>query len=88
VLAVQEKVFRCLQRVAVAKTFFLVILAYSFGKLLEAFSQLELVIGSLHALLSTEYLHLVGDPRPVLWGLGVCLALFLFPCLFPANDAV
>jgi hypothetical protein len=42
VLAVQEKVFRCLQRVAIAKTLSPVILAYSFGKLLEeAFPRLS-----------------------------------------------
>jgi hypothetical protein len=39
VLAVQEKVFRYLQRVSVAQTLFSVILVYGLGKLLEeAFS--------------------------------------------------
>jgi hypothetical protein len=43
----------CLQRVAVAKTLSSVILANGLGKLLEeAFSQLELVVGSLHVLWS------------------------------------
>jgi hypothetical protein len=34
-LAVQEKVFRCLQRVAVTKTFSFVVFAYNLGKLLK-----------------------------------------------------
>jgi hypothetical protein len=49
----------CLQRVAVAKTLSSIILAYGFGKLLEeALFQLELVVGSLHVLCSSEILHL------------------------------
>jgi hypothetical protein len=60
--------FRCLQRVAVAKTLSSVTLANGLGKLLEeAFSQLEPLVGSLHALWFSETLHLVGNARPVLY---------------------
>jgi hypothetical protein len=63
---VQEKVFWCLQRVEVAKTLSHVILCYGLGKLLEeAFSQLELIVGSLQALWPSKRLHLVGDPWSV-----------------------
>jgi hypothetical protein len=85
--------FRCLQRVAVAKTLFSVILANGLGKLLEeAFSQLELVVGSLHALWSSKTLHLVGNVRPVLYCSSVGLAFLrwssILPILFPASKNV
>jgi hypothetical protein len=75
VLAVQKKVFRCLQGVAVTKTLSSVILAYSLRERLEeAFSQLELVVGSLHALWPRKWSHLVGDPCCVLCSFDLGLA--------------
>jgi hypothetical protein len=85
--------FRCLQRVAVAKTLSSVILANGLGKLLEeAFSQLELVVGGLQLLWSSECLHLVGSVRPVLYCSSVGLAFLcwssILPILFPASENV
>jgi hypothetical protein len=82
--------FWCLQSIAVAKTLSPVILAYSLGKLLEeAFSQLELVVVSFHALWSSESLHLVGNVRSVLYCSSVGLAFLCWssdlPILFPAS---
>jgi hypothetical protein len=90
VFAVQGKVFRCLQEVAFIKTLSSVILAYSLGELLEeAFSQLELVAGSLYALWPSKQLHLVGDPWSVLCsfdlGLATLCLLSILPFLFLAS---
>jgi hypothetical protein len=79
VFVVKKKVFWYLQRVAVAKTLSSVILAYGLGILFEeVFSQLELVLGSLHTLLFNKYLHLVEGPWSLLYSFDVGLA---FLCL-------